>query len=46
MKRFSLRMADAEYDKVKEYSEKNEISINDIVRQLIREWKPKDPVRH
>ena len=46
MKRFSLRMSDAEYEKVKEYSVKNEISINDIVRQIIREWKPKDPVHH
>ncbi|WP_071592309.1 ribbon-helix-helix domain-containing protein [Pseudanabaena sp. PCC 6802] len=41
MKRSSLRLSDEEYAKVSEYAEKTEQSINDVIRQIIREWKPK-----
>lgn len=40
MKRFSLRLTDAEYAKLKNHCEELHISMNDVVRQLIREWKP------
>lgn len=40
MKRFSLRLTEAEYIKLKIYCEELQISMNDVVRQLIREWKP------
>lgn len=43
MKRFSLRMTDAEYEKLKTYCEQLQISMNDVVRQLIREWNPQVP---
>lgn len=41
MKRFSLRLTDAEYIKLKSYCEELNISMNDVIRQLIREWSPK-----
>jgi len=41
MKRFSLRLSDEELVKVTEYAEKTEQSINDVIRQIIRQWKPK-----
>ena len=40
MKRFSLRLSEAEYSKLKTYCEKLQISMNDVLRQLIREWNP------
>ena len=40
MKRFSLRLTDAEYIKLKTYCEELHISMNDVIRQLIREWSP------
>lgn len=40
MKRFSLRLTEAEYIKLKIYCEKIQLSMNDVVRQLIREWSP------
>lgn len=40
MKRFSLRLTEAEYIKLKAYCEELQISMNDVIRQLIREWSP------
>ena len=40
MKRFSLRLSEAEYSKVKAYCEDLQISMNDLLRQLVREWIP------
>jgi hypothetical protein len=40
MKRFTLRLTDAEYIKLKNYCEELHISMNDVVRQLIRDWNP------
>lgn len=42
MKRFSLRLTEAEYIKLKIYCETIQVSMNDVVRQLIREWSPKE----
>lgn len=41
MKRTSLRLSDEEYAKVVAYAEKTEQSINDVIRELIRQWSPK-----
>jgi len=41
MKRTTLRLSDEEYTKVFEYAEATEQSINDVIRQIIRVWKPK-----
>ena len=40
MKRFSLRLTEAEYSKIKTYCEDLQISMNDVLRQLVREWTP------
>jgi hypothetical protein len=40
MKRFSLRLTEGEYFKLKAYCEEVHISMNDVIRQLIREWMP------
>ena len=40
MKRFSLRLTETEYIKLKFYCEELHLSMNDVIRQLIREWKP------
>ena len=40
MKRFTLRLTDAEYMKLKSYCDELHLSMNDVVRQLIREWSP------
>ena len=40
MKRFSLRLSEAEYSKLKTYCENLQISMNDVLRQLVREWSP------
>ncbi len=40
MKRFSLRLTEAEYIKLKIYCEEIHVSMNDVIRELIREWKP------
>ena len=40
MKRFSLRLSEAEYSKLKTYCEDLQISMNDLLRQLVREWSP------
>ncbi len=40
MKRFSLRLTETEYIKLKIYCEELHLSMNDVIRQLIREWKP------
>lgn len=44
MKRFSLRLTEAEYLKLKVYSEKIQVSMNYVLRELIREWSPKENV--
>ncbi|MBW4487435.1 MAG: ribbon-helix-helix domain-containing protein [Trichocoleus desertorum ATA4-8-CV12] len=41
MKRFSLRLSDEELAKIVEHADKTEQSINDVIRQIIRSWKPK-----
>jgi len=41
MKRFSLRLTEAEYMKLKFYCEEINVSMNDVVRELIRNWDPK-----
>ena len=41
MKRTTLRLSDQEYAKISEYAIATEQSINDVVRQIIRDWKPK-----
>jgi hypothetical protein len=38
MKRFSLRLTEAEYFKLKTYCDELHLSMNDVIRQLIREW--------
>ncbi|MDJ0691992.1 MAG: ribbon-helix-helix domain-containing protein [Xenococcaceae cyanobacterium MO_188.B32] len=43
MKRFSLRLTEAEYIKLKNHCEELHISMNDVIRQLIREWTPNQP---
>ena len=43
MKRFSLRLTDKEYIKLKTYCEELHISMNDVIRELIREWVPNLP---
>ncbi|MBD2577775.1 CopG family transcriptional regulator [Oscillatoria sp. FACHB-1406] len=43
MKRFSLRMTKEEYEKVKGYCDRIEVSMNDVIRQLIRDWQPDRP---
>ncbi len=40
MKRFSLRLTEPEYMKLKSYCEELHISMNDVIRQLIRDWNP------
>ena len=40
MKRFSLRLTEAEYIKIKNYCDELHLSMNDVIRQLIREWSP------
>ena len=40
MKRFSLRLTEPEYIKLKSYCEELHISMNDVIRQLIRDWNP------
>ena len=40
MKRFSLRLTEAEYIKLKTYCEELHLSMNDVIRELIREWTP------
>ncbi len=40
MKRFSLRLTEPEYIKVKKYCDDLHISMNDVIRQIIREWTP------
>ena len=40
MKRFSLRLTEAEYIKLKTHCDEFQISMNDVIRQLIREWTP------
>lgn len=40
MKRFSLRLTEAEYIKLKNYCEELHVSMNDVIRQLVREWNP------
>ena len=41
MKRFSLRLSEAEYIKLKLYSEEIQVSMNDVIRDLIRNWHPR-----
>lgn len=40
MKRFSLRLTEAEHLKLKIYCEELKLSMNDVIRQLVREWSP------
>ncbi|MDJ0635443.1 MAG: CopG family transcriptional regulator [Xenococcaceae cyanobacterium MO_188.B29] len=40
MKRFSLRLTEAEYIKLKTYCNELHLSMNDVIRELIREWTP------
>lgn len=40
MKRFSLRLTEAEYIKLKTYCDELQVSMNDVIRQLIRDWAP------
>ena len=40
MKRFSLRLTEPEYIKLKSYCEHLHISMNDVIRELIRDWNP------
>jgi hypothetical protein len=44
MKRLSFRMTETEYEKVKTYCDRLQISMNDLIRQLIREWQPEIPI--
>jgi len=37
-KKFALRMKEKEYEELKQYSEKFEISINDVVRLAIKNY--------
>ena len=40
MKRFSLRLTEAEYMKLKFYCEELHVSMNDVIRELVRNWQP------
>jgi hypothetical protein len=40
MKRFSLRLTEAEYMKLKFYCDEINVSMNDVIRELIRDWNP------
>ncbi|MEM7589974.1 MAG: CopG family transcriptional regulator [Cyanobacteria bacterium P01_A01_bin.83] len=40
MKRFSLRLTEAEYMKLKFYCEEIHVSMNDVIRELVRNWQP------
>ena len=40
MKRFSLRLTEAEYMKLKFYCEEFHVSMNDVIRELVRNWRP------
>lgn len=42
MKRFSLRLTEAEYMKLKFYCEELHVSMNDVIRELIRNWQPQE----
>lgn len=44
MKKFTLRLTDAEYLKLKNYCDELHVSMNDVVRQLIREWQPNSQI--
>ena len=44
MKRFSLRLTEAEYIKLKSYCDELHVSMNDVVRQLIRDWEPEKQI--
>jgi predicted HicB family RNase H-like nuclease len=41
MQRTTLRLSDEEYAKILEYAKAKEQSINEVIRQVIRDWKPK-----
>lgn len=41
MKRFSLRLTEAEYMKLKIHCDELQISMNDVIRGLIRDWQPR-----
>lgn len=41
MRRFSLRLSESEYVKLKLYCEEIQVSMNDVIRDLIRIWQPK-----
>lgn len=36
-------MTEIEYEKVKSYCNRLQISMNDAIRQLIRDWQPEQP---
>ncbi len=38
MKKFPLRLSDKEYEKIKEYAEANEMSMNEVIRDIIRRF--------
>lgn len=38
MQRFSLRISDEEYNSLKKHSEKKERSVNELIREAIREY--------
>ncbi|MDJ0898915.1 MAG: ribbon-helix-helix protein, CopG family [Xenococcus sp. MO_188.B8] len=44
MKRFSLRLSEAEYSKLKTYCKDLQISMNDVLRQLVREYVPRSKI--
>lgn len=46
MKRFTLRLTEAEYIKLINHCDELHISMNDVIRQLIREWQPTLQSRH
>ncbi|GAB4539464.1 MAG: hypothetical protein Tsb0014_29890 [Pleurocapsa sp.] len=46
MKRFTLRLTQEEYIKLKSYCEEIQVSMNDTIRQLIREWSPDKKIQH
>ena len=46
MKRFSLRMTNEEYEKLKAHCDCIQVSMNDVIRQLIREWNPEQQNPH
>ncbi len=45
MQRYNLRLSDAEYEGMKEISSKTERSINDLIREAIREYAEKRGVK-